>query len=96
MSRGDGYRYALRVAEMRKWLRFRIGTPDFDEKKKAGAAFDKTPIATMKGIVAFDIQWADATGHLDLWDTIQFSAEYKATASYWTAATRISLWQAKE
>jgi hypothetical protein len=90
---GDGYRYAIRVAETRKWLAFTIGKPDFETKKKAGAAFDKTQLADMKGIIAFDISFSDATGHLDLWDGTQFSHEY-ASLTYWTDATRISLWKA--
>ena len=88
---GDGYRYALRVAETRKWLAFTLGKPDFDLSKKAGAAFDKKQIEKLKGIIAFEIQFSDATGHLDLWDGTQFSHEY-AAAEYWEKATRISLW----
>lgn len=90
---GDGKRYAIRVAEVRKWLPTALGAPDFDHKKKAGTPFDKTTIASMKGIIAFDISFSDATGHLDLWDGKKFSSEYK-TNDYWTAATRITIWKA--
>ncbi len=88
---GDGKHYALRVREMRKWLPHVLGSPDFDETKKAGAAFDKSKLAAMKGIIAFDIHFSDATGHLDAWDGTAFSSEYKV-ADYWTPATRITLW----
>ena len=91
---GDGKRYALRVAEMRKWLPQVLGKPDFDHTKKEGEAFAKSTLASMKGIIAFDIRFSDATGHLDAWDGNVFSSEYKS-ADYWTRATRITLWSLK-
>lgn len=87
----DKKRYAFRVAEMRKWLPHAIGKPDFDQVKKAGEAFDQTVLAGFKGIIAFDIHFADATGHLDAWDGTSFSHE-SATSDYWGRATRITLW----
>ena len=90
---GDGKRYALRVAEMRKWLPRVLGVPDIDLKKAQGAAFDKTTIQSMKGIVAFDIHFTDATGHLDAWDGTVFSSEHTTSKDYWTSATRITLWK---
>jgi hypothetical protein len=88
---GDSKYYALRVAEMRKWLPEVLGAPDFDKTKKSGTAFDKSTIAGYKGIIAFDISFSDATGHLDAWDGAVFSSEYKV-ADYWTPATRVTLW----
>lgn len=91
---GDGKRYAFRVREMDPWLRFALGKPSFDIKKKAGAAFDKTAIAATSGIIGFEIRFADATGHFDLWDGGQFSSEYQTSKSYFTEATRIWVWAA--
>lgn len=91
---GDGKRYAFRVREMRAWLLHALGKPAFDQTKKEGAAFDKSGLATMKGIIGFDIRFSDATGHLDLWDGLTFSSEYNTSKNYWTAATRIWLWKA--
>lgn len=88
---GDKKRYAFRVAEMRPWLRHTLGQPDFDQAKKAGEDFDKNTLSDRKGIIAFDIHFADATGHLDIWDGTVFSHEY-AASDYWTRATRITLW----
>jgi Type VI secretion system (T6SS), amidase effector protein 4 len=88
---GDGKRYALRVAEMRIWLPQVLGKPDLDHSKKQGEAFDKATLASRKGIIAFNIHFADATGHMDAWDGNVFSSEYKA-ADYWLRATRITLW----
>ncbi|HEY3788485.1 MAG TPA: type VI secretion system amidase effector protein Tae4 [Urbifossiella sp.] len=89
---GDGKHYAFRVREVRTWLPNAIGQPDFNVTKKAGEAFDKSKLASMKGIIAFDIQFSDATGHLDAWDGSNFSHEY-AASDYWTRATRITLWK---
>jgi hypothetical protein len=90
----DKKRYALRVKQMRPWLNYRIGKPDFDLKKKAGTAFDKALIAKRNGIIGFDIAFGDATGHLDLWDGARFSSEYKMSQNYWVTSTRISIWDA--
>jgi len=90
----DGKRYALRVRETRAWLLNALGKPPFDHKKKEGSAFDKSALAAMKGIIGFDISFADATGHFDLWDGSTFSSEYHTSKDYWTAATRIWLWKA--
>lgn len=89
---GDGKRYALRVAEVRKWLPSALGAADFDLRKKAGVVFDQTSLAAFKGIVAFDIHFNDATGHLDAWDGKVFSHEY-ASVDYWNRASRITLWK---
>jgi hypothetical protein len=89
---GDEKNYALRVAEMRRWLPRALGQPGYDLRKKKGEAFDKTTLAAWKGIIAFDISFSDATGHLDAWDGTKFSSEYKVQ-DYWTAATRITLWK---
>ena len=94
VSGGDRKKYALRVRETRAWLLQTLGRPAFDQTKKEGAAFDKSLLATMRGIIGFDIRFADATGHLDLWDGSTFSSEYNMSKDYWTAATRIWLWKA--
>ena len=90
----DGKRYAIRVSELRKWLLFRLGKPEFDLRKREGDPFDKTRLSTMKGILGFDIRFGDATGHLDLWDGARFSSEHMMSRPYWKAATRIWLWEA--
>lgn len=88
----DGKAYELAVRNMRGWLPLALGKPDVDLKKKAGDAFDKSTLSSMRGIIGFDISFGDATGHLDAWDGQTFSSEYKAR-DYWTMATRITLWR---
>jgi hypothetical protein len=89
----DRRRYALRVREMRVWFASTLVTPDFDLRKNAHAAFDKSAIADMKGLIAFDIAFADATGHLDLWNGDNMTAESQMSKDYYQAATRITLWK---
>lgn len=84
--------YALRVKDVRKWLPGQFGAADVDVRKKEGEAFDKATLSTVKGIIAFDVHFKDATGHLDAWDGRQFSSEYKAP-EYWTRATRVTVWK---
>lgn len=88
---GDGYRYAVRVAETRIWLAEVLGTPDFDLEKTAGEPFDKAQLSGMKGIIVFHISFSDATGHFDVWDGFEFSHEY-ASQQYWDISSRITLW----
>jgi hypothetical protein len=97
---GDGKRYGFRVREMRLWLptASALGAPDLDIHKAQGDAFDKATIKDMKGIIAFDIHFSDATGHLDRWYGQQFSHEsghstdFGDAGRYWALATRITLW----
>lgn len=96
VSGDDKKWYAFRVREIRKWLIHKLGQPKYDYKKKAGEDFDKNDISTYKGIIGFDIQFSDATGHLDLWDGSYFTSEKKGglTVDYWKSATRIWIWPA--
>jgi len=63
-------------------------------RKRKAEAFDKSGLASLRGIIGFDIHFADATGHFDLWDGSVFSDEYQASHDYWTLAKRIWLWKA--
>ena len=90
---GDGKRYAYRVREIQPWLEATLGKPAFITKKKDGAVFDKSTIASLKGLIAFDIAFADATGHLDLWDGSNISSERHMSRNYYDSATRITIWR---
>jgi hypothetical protein len=90
---GDGKRYAFRVREMRKWLDVTLSKADFDVNKIAGSAFDKASIASLQGIIVFDIAFADATGHMDLWDGSTITSELHMSRNYYDAATRIVVWK---
>ena len=90
---GNGRRYAFRVRELRKWFDTALKKPEFDLDKKASSTFDKSSIAAMKGIIAFDIAFSDATGHIDLWDGTQITAESLMSKDYYDSATRITVWK---
>jgi hypothetical protein len=100
---GDGKHYAFRVRELRLWMptATALGIPEVDIKKKQGDDFDKTKLKDMKGIIAFDIHFSDATGHFDRWDGTQFSHEsgrstdFGDAGRYWALATRITVWALK-
>ena len=91
---GDDMRYAFRVREMRKWLDASLVKPAFDIKKPAGTHFNKATIANIIGVIAFDIAFSDATGHLDLWDGSIISSENHMSRNYYDSATRITIWKA--
>jgi len=84
--------YIIRVANFRTWMEYTFGKPDFDFRKKAGTAFDRSKIQGREGVIAFEIGFKDATGHFDLWYQDKFSHEQDAGADYFTMAHHISLW----
>lgn len=90
---GGGSNIAFRVAELRKWMLYRLGKPDIMTTKKANDPFDKSAITNKKGIIEFAIAFSDATGHLDLWDGSTFSSEAATSRDYWKSATKINLWE---
>ena len=94
MRGGDGFHYAFRVSEMRRWLTSMFGPPDIDVK---GPPVSREPFKSAKGIICFDIHFSDATGHLDLWDGQTFFDEvYKLSYSghdFFDMARRVSLWK---
>lgn len=95
VSGDDKKWYAFRVRDISPWLEKQLSPPIFDQAKKAGDDFDKKLIAKYRGIIGFNIEFGDATGHLDLWDGTTFTAEKKGglTTDYWKAATRIWVWK---
>ncbi len=88
----NGKYYIIRVKNFRTWMEHTFGKPDQDFSKKTGAAFDRTSIDGMEGVIGFDIGFRDASGHFDLWYRDKFSHEKTAGRDYFAAATRISLW----
>jgi hypothetical protein len=88
----NGRFYIIRVKNFRAWMEFRFGKPDIDISKKAGDAFDRSQIQGTEGVIAFEIGFADATGHFDLWYGDKFSHESTAGKDYFKLASRVSLW----
>ena len=85
--------YAFRVREMIPYLTARFGPPTI---------VDDTPSATNRrakfagkvGLIAFEIHFSDATGHMDLWDGADFNMEPDPSTGhdYFVMASKIMLW----
>lgn len=63
LSVGDGARIIFRVSEFRTYLLHTLGKPSIDNAKPYDDAFKGK-----KGIIAFSVNWANATGHIALWN----------------------------
>jgi hypothetical protein len=67
LGTADGSRIIYAVAELRKYLFKALGTPAVDNTSPYGDAF-----RGRKGIIAFTVNWSDATGHIALWNGTTF------------------------
>lgn len=78
---GDGYWYAFRVREFRRYLE-----QEFKRADVTGTS--EQAFQGHKGVILFDVAgWSDATGHIDVWDGTQ--TRY---AEYWRLAKAVLLW----
>ena len=59
----DGSRIIFRVSEFRRYLVHVLGKPTSDISSPYDDAFKGK-----KGIIAFTVNWADASGHIALWN----------------------------
>ena len=65
-----------------------------DHRPAGGPPISRDAFSGKKGIIAFDIHFSDANGHLDLWDGHTFYDEVyglshaATTSSTWRAACR--------
>jgi hypothetical protein len=85
----DGMRYAIRIEEFRKYLTHMYGPPAVSEIRKQLSPDVPPALAGQTGIIAFLVKgWADATGHVDLWD-----GEYCRHSQYFEKASQILLWR---
>ena len=63
LGASDGSRIIFRVSEFRNYLMRLLGAPVADNVSPYDSAF-----LGRRGIVAFTVNWSDATGHIALWD----------------------------
>ncbi len=63
LGTADGSRIIYRVAEFRRYLIQTLGKPSVDKASPYDSAF-----AGKKGIIAFTVNWSDASGHIALWN----------------------------
>ncbi len=66
ISGADKKWYSFRQQELRKWIGLNFGEPAIAAEKPAQGQIVRSHFASRKGIIGFDIQFADATGHVDL------------------------------
>ena len=89
----DHRNYAFAMLEMRGWLTDHFGAPTIDRTRTAGFA---RRVRGIEGIIAFDIHFTDANGHVDLWDGHTFYDEVyglsHAGHDFFDMARRVSLW----
>ena len=67
LSTGDKSRIIYRVSEFRTYLGRVLGTPTADITTRYDDAF-----TGKKGIIAFSVNWQNATGHIALWDGVTY------------------------
>ncbi len=86
----DHKNYIFRVADIKAFLPQRFGAPDIAKDSTAGAA----DFAGRKGIIAFDVQFTDASGHVTLWDGKQAVDEdyFDAASRHGAKLSGVSLW----
>jgi len=92
VSGKDGRWYAYRMRELKKWIELTFGKPDIAQTKPASGSINRSSFAQHHGIVAFDIHFDDASGHLDLWDGKNYIHESADPRDYFTLATSVVLW----
>ena len=89
----DKRHYAFRMQELKKWIAFRLGSPTVEVVKPVNSLIDRTAFTAKQGIVAFDIRFPDAAGHIDLWDGKTYTHEAEDPRDYFALATKVVLWE---
>jgi hypothetical protein len=87
----DGGRIIFRVAEFRSYLLRLLGKPLVDDASPYDSAF-----RGRRGIIAFTVNWTDASGHIALWDGVRYREAHDNYATYVNGAARTSrgeFWQ---
>lgn len=83
VSGSDGNLYIYRVADLLKFLKYSFGKPDKTIKNPKVTDFD-----ARKGILVFNVNWSDASGHATLWNGSGCSDE-----CYFPLALEASIWE---
>lgn len=73
----DGSRIIFRVSEFRRYLRHVLGKPAGD----SASPYDDT-FRGRKGIIAFTVNWADASGHIVLWNGRNYREQHDNYATF--------------
>jgi hypothetical protein len=93
LSGADGMWYAYRMRELKKWIELTFGEPNIVKVEPANGHITRESFASTHGIVAFDIRFDDASGHLDLWDGTRYIHQSADPRDYFALATKVVLWE---
>jgi hypothetical protein len=78
LGTSDGSRIIYRVADFRKYLLRTLGKPAIDNTSPYDSTFKGR-----KGIIAFSVNWGNATGHIALWNGLTYrEPEHDNYATY--------------
>jgi len=89
VSGADHRWYSYRQKELQGWFTTSFGAPSMT----LGASPNRRKLKNLQGFIAFDIHFADATGHFDLWDGNVFQLEAQATHDYFVMAKTVLFWR---
>ena len=89
ISGADAKWYSYRMHELEQWIGATFGAPDLTKSSQP----QRADFAGIKGIVAFDIHFGDASGHIDLWDGASYIHQSVDPRDYFTLATKVVLWK---
>lgn len=82
---GDGSRIIYHVTEFRSYLLRLLGKPHVDDASPYDSAF-----RGRRGIIAFTVNWSDASGHIALWDGARYREAHDNDATYVSGTVRTS------
>lgn len=85
VSGKNGNWYIYTVENLKSYLINTLGKPDIEVKTPKPIDFKNK-----KGILVFDVNWLDATGHATIWDGINCSDK-----CYFPKATKAYFWELK-
>lgn len=87
---GDGLHYALRVREFTRYMKRKYGKPTLQKKYgRPGGGPVPPEFLGRQGVIIFDVRgWADATGHVDLWNGAKCRHN-----GYFHKASTVMLWE---
>lgn len=72
---GDGSPLVLKVKTMSRLVTELFGPSTWGMSKPPGGPFDLGNVPQETGIIAYHVDWKDATGHFDLWTGFGFIGE---------------------
>lgn len=91
-----GENHIYRVTEFTKYMTSRYGAPTTTLRAPSGKGVDPAPLHNKRGLIAFTINWDDATGHLSLWDrtkVVEVTMTAADTARYFSLASEVHFWE---